>query len=68
MIAMMVLCFFMMRGHAGSMTCGPGFGRSGSHSESASDRPPDILNRKYGQEEINKQEYEEKKEKIARRT
>ena len=23
-IAMMVLCFFMMRGHAGSMMCGPG--------------------------------------------
>jgi len=68
MIAMMVLCFIMMRGHAGSMMCGPGFGRSGSHSENASDRPPDILNRKYDQGEINKQEYEVKKEDIARRT
>ncbi len=32
MIAMMVLCFFMMRGHGGSMNCGPGFRSSGSHS------------------------------------
>ena len=68
MIAMMVLCFFMMRGHAGSMMCGPAFGRSGSHSENASDRPPDILSRKYDQGEINKQEYEEKKKDIAGRT
>jgi putative membrane protein len=68
MIAMMVLCFFMMRGHAGSIMCSPGFGRSDSHSENASDRPLDMLNRKYAQGEINKQEYEEKKEDIARRT
>ena len=68
MIAMIVLCFFMMRGHAGSMMRGPDFGRSGSHSESASDRPPDILNRKSDQGEINKQEYEEKKKDIAGRT
>jgi uncharacterized membrane protein len=68
MIAMMVLCFFMMRGHGCSMMCGPGFGRSGSHSESASDRPPDILNRKNSRGEINKQEYEEKKKETAGRT
>ncbi len=67
MFAMMVLCFLMMRRH-GSMMCSPGFGRSGSHRESASDRPLDIVNSKYDQGEINKQEYEEKKEKIARRT
>ncbi len=68
MIAMAVLCFFMMRGHAGSMMCSSGFGRSGSHGENASERPPENLGRKYGQEEINKQEYEEKKEDITRRT
>jgi uncharacterized membrane protein len=62
MIAMVVLCFFMMRGHASSMMCGPGFGRSGSHSENASDRSLDILNKKNTQGEINKQEYEEKKQ------
>jgi uncharacterized membrane protein len=68
MIAMMVLCIFMMRGHAGSTMCGPGFGRSGSSAESSSDRPSDILNRKYDQGEINEQEYEEKKKDIAGRT
>ncbi len=68
MIAMMVLCFFMMRGHVGSMMCGPGFGRSDSHRESVSDRPLDIVNSKYDQGEINKQEYEEKKKEIAGRT
>jgi putative membrane protein len=62
MIAMMVLCFFMMRGHGGAMMC------SGSRGEKASDRPLDILNRKYARGEIKKQEYEEKKEDIARRT
>jgi putative membrane protein len=68
MIAMMALCFFMMRGHAGSMMWGRGFGRSSRHSESGSDRLLDILNRRYAQGEINKQEYEEKKKDIAGRT
>ena len=68
MIGMMVLCFFLMRGRVGSMMCRPGFGRSGTHGESASDRPLDILDRKYARGEINKQEYEEKKEDIAQRT
>jgi hypothetical protein len=49
MIAMMVLCFFMMRGHAGSMMCGPRYDSSGSHSDNASDRSLDILNRKNSQ-------------------
>lgn len=53
MIAMMVLCFFMMRGHGGAMMC------SGCRGEKASDRPRDILYRKYD---------EEKKEDSARRT
>lgn len=68
MIAMMVLCFFMMRGHAGSKMCGPGFGRSGCYSESRSDLPLNILNRKYDRGKINKQDYEEKKKDIAGRT
>ena len=53
MTAMMVLCFFMMRGHGDAMMC------SGSRGEKASDRPQDILNRKYD---------EEKKKDSARRT
>lgn len=68
MIAMMGLCFFMMRGHAGSMVYGSGFGRSGSHSDSVSDRSSDILNRKYDQGETNKQEDEEKNKDITGRT
>ena len=66
LIAMMVLCFFIMRGHAGSMMCGPSSGRSSDHSKNSSTSPLDILNRKYALGEINKQEYEEKKEDIAR--
>lgn len=62
MIVMAVLCFFMMRGRMGSMMC------SGSHGENASDRHLDTLNKKYAQGEIDKQEYEEKKKDIARRT
>jgi uncharacterized membrane protein len=62
MIAMIVLCFFMMRGHGGAMMC------SGSHGEKAADRPLDVPNRKHAHGEINKQEYEQKKDDIARRT
>ncbi len=63
LIAMMGICFFMMRRHAGSMMCCPGFGRSGLHGENAStDRTVDILNNKNVQGEINDREYETKKE------
>lgn len=65
MIAMMALCFFMMRGHARPMMYSPGFGRSGSHGERASDRPLDILNRKDARGEINELGYEEKKQDSA---
>ncbi len=68
MLAMMVLCFFMMRGHRGSMMCGPGFGSPGGHSKKSSTHPLDTLNRKNAQGEINKQEFEEKKDDIGRRT
>ncbi len=63
MIAMMALCFFiMMRGHGGSMMC------MGGHNENETNRPLDILNKKYAQGEISKQEYEEKKRDISRRS
>ncbi len=64
MIGVMVLCLFMMKGKMGSMTCGPGFHKSGSHGE-GSDSPLDILNRRYVRGEVNKEEYEEKKRVIA---
>ena len=53
MIAMMVLCFFVMKRHGGPMMCGTGFRRSDGHCENSSTRPLDILNRKHAQGEIN---------------
>ncbi len=61
MIAMMALCFFMMRGHGGGMMC------SGRDGKKASDSPLDILSRKYAHGKINKQEYEKGKEDIELR-
>ena len=61
MIGIMVLCFVMMRGSMGSMTCRPGFRKSGNHEKDASDSPLDTLNKRYVRGEVNKEEYEEKK-------
>ncbi len=65
MIGMMFLCYFMMRGRMGSMICRPGFRKSGSTGEDASDSPLDILNKRYARGEINKEEYEEKKKVVG---
>ena len=65
MIGMMVLCFFMMRGRMGSMMCRPGFHNASNHGEDASDSPLDLLNKRYVQGEVNKEEYEEKKRVIT---
>jgi uncharacterized membrane protein len=62
MIGMMVLCFFMMRGRMGSMMCRPGSRGTGSHG---GDSALDMLNKRYAQGEINKEEYEEKKKDIT---
>ncbi len=56
-IAMMVLCFLMMRGHGG---CMGGWTRS-RRDESARD----VLDKRYARGEIGKQEYEEKKRDLA---
>ncbi len=53
-IAMMVLCFLMMRGHRG---CLGGWSRSHHGTESARE----ILDKRYALGEISKEEYEEKK-------
>jgi putative membrane protein len=66
MIVLMVLCFFMMRGRMGPMMCRPGFRGTGSHGEDASDPALDVLDRRYAQGEINKEEYKEKKRAITR--
>ncbi len=68
MIAMMGVCFFMMRRHAGSMMCCQGLRRSGDHSENAPiNRPLDILKRKNVLGLFSNKEYQEEKEHIERR-
>jgi putative membrane protein len=58
-IAMMVLCFLMMRGRMGCMIRKV---RSSQADESARD----ILDKRYALGEIGKEEYEEKKQAISR--
>ncbi len=63
-VAMMLLCFFMMRGRRGTMMsgfdcCGRDWRRA-KDTESSSD----ILDRRYASGEIDKAEYEEKKRMI----
>ncbi len=55
-IAMMILCFFMMR-HGGCMPRRSGFRRDETARE--------ILDRRYASGEIGKDEYEQKKRDIA---
>jgi uncharacterized membrane protein len=57
-IAMMVLCFIMMRGHRGCMM---GWHRSPHSTESARE----ILDKRYVLGEISKEEYEEKKRHVS---
>ena len=57
-IAMMILCFIMMRGRSG---CFMGRSRSRQVAESARE----ILDKRYASGEISKQEYEEKKRDIS---
>jgi putative membrane protein len=65
-IAMMILCFFMMRGR---MCCG--MGRNDSQDvghldrSNSSDSARETLDKRYALGEINKEEYEEKKRDIS---
>jgi putative membrane protein len=67
MIIMFVLCFLVMRGRTGCMTCGP-FSRTsrdlGSNGRSESAR--EILDKRYARGEIGKEEYEGKKRDMER--
>jgi putative membrane protein len=58
-VAMMILCFLMMRGHRGCVMVWP-------RSRHGSDSAREILDKRYATGEINREEYEEKKKDIAR--
>jgi uncharacterized membrane protein len=60
-VAMIVLCFFMMRGRKGSMMCGFGSSDKDTHRINASDSARDILDKRFALGEIDKAAYEEKK-------
>ena len=60
-IAMMILCFFMMRGRKGSMMCGFGSHNKDSHSINPSDSAMDLLDKQYVTGQIDEKEYEKKK-------
>ena len=59
-IAMMALCFFMMR-KRGNWMCGFGSRDRGKNHISDSDSASEILDKRYALGEISEQEYKEKK-------
>ena len=65
-VAMMVLCFFMMRGRMRCMTGGHSPQDSTKPHQSAPARSArEILDRRYATGEIDKEEYEEKRKDIS---
>ena len=60
-IAMMILCFLMMRGRRGSMMCGFGPRVSDNHQIKRSDTAIEILDKRFASGEISKEEYQERK-------
>jgi uncharacterized membrane protein len=62
MTGIMVLCFFMMRGHKGSMMCGPCSRGKDTHAEELRES---ALNERYVRGEVDNHESEEKNKTIS---
>ena len=60
-LAMIALCFFMMRRRKGSVMCGFGSREEDTHGIKASNSAKDILDKRFALGEIDKDEYVEKK-------
>ena len=60
-LAMMALCFFMMKGRKGSLMCGFGPHDKDSHRVNPSDSAMDILDKQFAAGKLNEKEYEKKK-------
>ncbi len=66
-VAMIVLCFFMMRGRASCMMGWPSSrNAAGPRVITSSDSAREILDKRYAIGEISKEEYEDKKEDIEK--
>jgi len=61
-LAMIALCFFMMRRRKGSVMCGFGSREEDTHGIKASNSAKDILDKRFALGEIDKDEYEGKKQ------
>jgi uncharacterized membrane protein len=67
-LLMIILCIFMMKGRMGAMMCRPGSCSKDSRSGDISASALELLNKRYAQGELNKEEYEEKRSLMARET
>lgn len=61
-LVMIAFCFFMMKGRKSSVTCGFGSPKKDTPGIQASDSARDILDKQFAVREIDKNEYEQKKQ------
>jgi uncharacterized membrane protein len=60
-LGMIAICFFIMRGRMGMMICGRDSGTTDDSHANTTGSAINILNKRYIQGEIDREEYEEKK-------